>query len=433
MLSITQELDTLYSLCSIRYFFYLRLAFISNLGIVVVGFPPGKQLLPFTSFLLQELIAVADADGILRTYRPASIGNPLFSQNGVEDGTGLGVMIRPFELIVECRLGACPALCEFALETKERKQNQTKARQGSQHREEVLRTCTRDGGLRVWPSSSLPKRPARLPAMAQVEPPSPPQAPSIPSDTSIAKALNNIPNELETAEAGYEQHNGDSCEPFARWIAVEAAGGSVEQGEKEAAEQPSVARGNAPLPRVRPLAPRRVSFAPAEQVYRFQDPYTSTSQQPQELKQQHQEDEEYKKREHDDELEGPRPPPPAPMLAPSASSSKISRPRQAWRISPLEGNGKRGSTTSKGMSMLTSTSEGEDLSVYLTPSRLQEPSMWSTAMEQAMLERRLREVMELQVFVCRFMYPSFRGPPPPILLFIFLRKLAIIVVGGSKI
>lgn len=41
---------------------------------------------------------------------------------------------------------------------------------------------------------------------------------------------------------------------------------------------------------------------------------------------------------------------------------------------------------------MDTTTEGGDSDVFVPPSRLQEASMWSTAMEQAALERRMGEV-----------------------------------------
>lgn len=73
-----------------------------------------------TCFFLQELIATADADGIVRTYRPLFPGAAANGSGGVGHvgsvGAVNGLPSWQFELIVECRLGSAPAACEFAIE-----------------------------------------------------------------------------------------------------------------------------------------------------------------------------------------------------------------------------------------------------------------------------------------------------------------------------
>lgn len=105
------------------------------------------------------------------------------------------------------------------------------------------------------------------------------------------------------------------------------------------------------------------------------------------------------------EFEARRSPPPAPTpMSPSApSASENVRPRrlrQSWGASASargesSGGSRRGSTDS-------ASSSGEGFGggfgpgpggsgAFVAPSKLQEASMWSTAVEQAALERRMRQ------------------------------------------
>ena len=234
----------------------------------------------------QDLIAVADAGGIVRTYRPvpgedapedSSKRNPS-SAAAVGVGVGVGVgdaPARPFELVVECRLGARPASCEFEFamgaSTGRRRRIRRRDsggggglddRQGSgQHpgddgeggRDgdgggegggEVLRTCTVSGSIRVWPTSSLPTRPLRPPptstptsltgVLAPLPLPLPPrgQRPSNAGDsgnnnaTGGGKKGSSRPPAASVGGPGQGQENSDPSHPFSRW----AASASDDQG-----------------------------------------------------------------------------------------------------------------------------------------------------------------------------------------------------------
>ena len=217
----------------------------------------------------QELIAVADADGIIRTYRPLSraddpgvVEEKQASQRDAEDGAASGAVPRSFGLVVECRLGARPALCDFASERIPAgiERSHRRLEGDGDGEEEVLRTCTREGNLRIWPTTSLPTHPIK---------PTPPQPPPAPDEAPARKTQT---SRLDTESYGRpvtdtrnDQENRDPCEPFARWAAAEAKGRNDPEGGEAVGEEP-IARGEAPLPGVRPAAPRRVSFAPAEQV-----------------------------------------------------------------------------------------------------------------------------------------------------------------------
>lgn len=190
---------------------------------------------------------------------------------------------RPFELIVECRLGARSAVCEFAVEAEA---GGPEHRQPHGREEEVLRTCTRDSSLRVWPADSLPTRPLRLPP---TELPSSP--PLVSKNAGSSSTLAAAEHEVDIDDDG-DQENRDPCRPIARpedglhdcraeqkgevgaggphW---ESDGGGSrgengvggEQGGAAGEEGPT-ARRKTPIPRGRPAAPRHVSFAPADQV-----------------------------------------------------------------------------------------------------------------------------------------------------------------------
>lgn len=259
---------------------------------------------------LQELIAVADADGIVRTYRPTpqgnardNLGTALQEKPATNDAAVGKTQARPFDLVVECRLGARPALCEFAWIGGD----EGGAEKSSQHREvhrpegEVLRTCTVDGNLRVWPTASLPTRP--------VKPPTTPE-PALPGGNDEALAPLPVPQPSSNATtytsggggggggggdgintinrppvvAWREQENMDPSGPFSRLASEndDAKGQRVGVGavdvdvdgdvgvgvgrEEEKDQEEPAARGEPPLPKPRPAAPRRVSFAQADQV-----------------------------------------------------------------------------------------------------------------------------------------------------------------------
>jgi len=100
--------------------------------------------------------------------------------------------------------------------------------------------------------------------------------------------------------------------------------------------------------------------------------------------------------------EAPRPPPPAPTpMATAAESARPRRLRQTWGGD----TSLRGASSSSSSSSSSSTDRHrrdangaigmEDSGrsgTFIPPSKLQEASMWSTAVEQAALERRMREV-----------------------------------------
>lgn len=83
--------------------------------------------------------------------------------------------------------------------------------------------------------------------------------------------------------------------------------------------------------------------------------------------------------EEDDEQE-PRPPPPAPTPQPSGHPRRL---KQHWGSSGL-GRGNR---------LAADAARESNGDVFVQPSSLQEPSLWSTAMEQEALERKMKEVV----------------------------------------
>lgn len=85
--------------------------------------------------------------------------------------------------------------------------------------------------------------------------------------------------------------------------------------------------------------------------------------------------------EEDDEQD-PRPPPPAPTPRPSGPSHPR-KLKQHWGSSAL-GRGNH-------VPMDAARESKED--VFVRPSSLQEPSLWSTAMEQQALELKMKEVV----------------------------------------
>lgn len=218
--------------------------------------------------LCQELIAVTDAEGIVRTYRPlhpsgypgtiGTVGEKQPSPRGeVSDGSVGGALTRPFELIVECRLGSRPVSCEFASQGARRVGGQ--GWQGRGPEDEVLRTCTRDGSLRVWPTASLPTHPIRQPA-PEDEPLSAP-----PSLTFNIDGDEKGDGGAGAAAGNGQENREDPVDPFARWTGTRAESRAL-AGEEEGVEEDPTARGEVPVPGARPAAPRRVSFAPAEEV-----------------------------------------------------------------------------------------------------------------------------------------------------------------------
>lgn len=138
----------------------------------------------------------------------------------------------------------------------------------------------------------------------------------------------------------------------------------------------------------------------APQVYNLHDPYYSSSNsRPPAWTDGHRREEEHLYESKDDghvddnyNFETPRPPPPPPAPTPmppsvSVSTSDSVRPmrlRQSWggSASPRDGS----SSSSGG------GSSGDGSGAFVAPSKLQEASLWSTAVEQAALERRMREV-----------------------------------------
>ena len=273
---------------------------------------------------------MADAKGTVRTYRP------LPRSLSPEDGDGSAAeadeksselsgprprsarvvrepTMRPFQLVVECQLGARPALCEFApgdgrsieegagqLHVEQQgEETENGGGEGEVGDDEVLRTCTRDGTFccRVWPTASLPRSPIRPPLppaslrnsdVGDEAPPPPSQLSSSSMGTNrppaVAAATATAAAAAAAAAAGGKQENTAASDPFARWDAIDAegrgntgggdrggaigtAGASVPSGEgaKEGSEE-LTARGEPPLPRARPAAPRRVSFAPQDEV-----------------------------------------------------------------------------------------------------------------------------------------------------------------------
>ncbi|CAN0466427.1 unnamed protein product, partial [Ectocarpus sp. 8 AP-2014] len=362
----------------------------------------------------QELIATTDAAGIVRTYRPllprggSTDSNP---RDGAPPTVAAAAEARRFELVVECRLGARPVSCEFGSGPRG-VESGGERRRGVGGEGEVLRTCTARGVLRLWPTASLPTRPMRPP---------PPSAPTrLPGDHEALAPLPHPSNAgtnsssggggggggggsnknpemphaaaaAAAAGAGAEQENRDPSDPFSRWTAIDAKGrgpGVVGVGGGEGGEEEEpAARGEPPLPKARPAAPRRVSFAPADQVYKLEDPYYGSSnnnnQQQQDDWEEEDDDDDDSKEEDHDELEAPRPPPPAPTpMRASGATGPPRRLRQTWGTST---SSQRGSRAGRGCSMDASDD------AFVAPSRMQEPSLWSTAAEQAELERRMTE------------------------------------------
>ena len=93
--------------------------------------------------------------------------------------------------------------------------------------------------------------------------------------------------------------------------------------------------------------------------------------------------------------EAPRPPPPAPTpMIGAPDSARPRRLRQTWGGSPSV----RGAISDRHGLDATYATNGEDSGdarAFVAPSKLQEASMWSTAVEQAVLERRMREASAL--------------------------------------
>lgn len=208
---------------------------------------------------------MADADGFVRTYRPLSSPNgaPL---DGIPDRTAPGVIAsagratgRPFELIVECRLGARPASCEFAFEDATAGDDVSHS-----HKGEILRTCARDGSLRDWPVASLPMHPISSPPedlLPQAQPP----------PIALGNSTNTTGVPRASATGNTEENADPSCFSGGRGVGNEKQqgvegddGGAT--GAAEAGEEELTARRETPLPGPRPAAPRRVSFAPKEEV-----------------------------------------------------------------------------------------------------------------------------------------------------------------------
>lgn len=134
-------------------------------------------------------------------------------------------------------------------------------------------------------------------------------------------------------------------------------------------------------------------FSAPPQVYKLEDPYYGSGSN------NHQqgdweEDDDDSKEENDFELEAPRPPPPAPTpMRVSGATGPPRRLRQTWATST---SSPRGNRARRGSSM-----DASDDEVFVEPSRMKEPSLWSTAAEQAELERRMTEasVSTLRLFV----------------------------------
>lgn len=270
---------------------------------------------------MQELIAAADASGIVRTYRPLPLppsqglgyarGRPFTALAAGEAKEGASrpgshaiatqsdASARPFQLVVECRLGARPVLCDFAVGTR-RDRARENGEVGGQHGEngdegEVLRSCTVGGDIRVWPTASLPTHPLRPTPAAT---PMPTSLTGDDDDDDDQEALAPQPQPLNasggggdgggikggnrppTASVGGQENKDPSDHPFARWAtsAIDgqgrgAAGGPgvapVGRGEKvgERGEE-LTARGKppVPVPKARAAGQRRVSFAPADEV-----------------------------------------------------------------------------------------------------------------------------------------------------------------------
>ena len=156
-----------------------------------------------------------------------------------------------------------PPLCEPAVPLLEQPNicRWKELREG-EGEEEVLRTCTREGNLRIWSTTSLPTRPIRPPPPQSPPPPVPDEIPARKTQTT---RLETDSYGGSVADTRNDQENRDPSDPFARWAATDAKGRTNPEGGEAVGEEP-IARGEAPLPGVRPAAPRRVSFAPAEQV-----------------------------------------------------------------------------------------------------------------------------------------------------------------------
>lgn len=112
-------------------------------------------------------------------------------------------------------------------------------------------------------------------------------------------------------------------------------------------------------------------------------------------------DHDYKYEDEDedkDEDETPRPPPPVPTPAPDLA--RPPRLKQTWGSFPHR---KRGGVVDGGR--YVGTNDGTNTALrrnefspsFLEPSKLQEPSLCSTLVEQTTLERRMREVSRVQV------------------------------------
>lgn len=155
-------------------------------------------------------------------------------------------------------------------------------------------------------------------------------------------------------------------------------------GEVQPAHSPTRTQSNAPPPPPS-IAPR--------QVYKLQDPYYDTNhgldQDPYYTISQGVEDDD-EEQDYDEDFEAPRPPPPAPTPASHPAGTGARRLRQTW------GGATRGSKgralDGVGAGGDPSALTGRGASVFVPPSKLQEASLWSTAMEQAALERRMGEV-----------------------------------------
>lgn len=170
-------------------------------------------------FCSQELIATADADGIVRTYRPLALRDAAKADAQVLVADASAVL--QFQLIVECRLGSSPVGCEFAMEKNANGEDQTDLDEWR----EVLRTCTKDNGrLRVWPSADLPTRPLR-PLL--LEPPSSPPFSSPPQETEIPRSRQDQresePMDRSGRQRGREEHKGRE-EGYVGFVEGEATG-----------------------------------------------------------------------------------------------------------------------------------------------------------------------------------------------------------------
>ncbi|CAM9608394.1 unnamed protein product, partial [Sphacelaria rigidula] len=368
----------------------------------------------------EELIATADAEGIVRTYRPLVTGDKAGDAAFVGAD---GLPSRQFELVVECRLGSAAALCEFAIEQVEtiaprdggRDGDSTEGvaaaavKQARREEQEVLRTCTKHGArVRVWPAAALPKTPLRpLPLQLPSSPPPPPLHPNRHQDTRIpippgytADDTNPPPRNFENEE---KQQGSSETRPSV------AHGGSEEhvddkeeaRGRGEEREEGPNPSATAPIPGQRPATPRRVSFANAEQVYKYSTPNREDDTESFSMdnwgQDTGQHDNNQREDEEDDEQD-PRPPPPAPTPRPSGPSHPR-KLKQHWGSSAL-GRGNH-------VPMDAARESKED--VFVRPSSLQEPSLWSTAMEQQALELKMKE--EFDSFATRqhLEQQTFRG------------------------